>query len=324
MTFLALPPGNAKLEDGATVSANKAIVFPLKPAGFDENQGDKIVPSVDLSTMLIGTTSKVDSGTYVVDASGNLDYTDSTGTFFDDKYKNGDEIAAGAKYTYSKTGDAKIFLSNSIEVPYDVSNLATKSGNLTIIGAKVEFEKKASGKDYIYTTSDPGKSKNVIGEFIYGNLNIITPGQDVLIGQGNVYCGGNLNLFGKKIDAGYSSDVVSLYADSDIRIYTEESTKFRGLVYTKGNFNCIASSSVTLAISNPHAITHPDPGTINMDKGFTLEGALIAAGDSTANKDGRLILSAKNISIKVDSSVLDNLTYGGAKGVLTIVSWHEF
>lgn len=305
----------------AEVTSREGITFdgtnPM-PADFKPNQGARDIPNLNINDYFDPTGKpELPAGKYEYDGT-NLMYTPPTG-------------GPAVSVTGTSIGGAiefkakEILIKDNVVVPY-VAGDASKTGNLEVVGAKIKFDKKNKS---IYLAGDTNE-RYPTGAYKYGNIEVICPSDKIVEGEGNIYARGGIQLAGKEIDAGYLSENIALYADGDILLSTTNDTKFKGLIYTKGDFHCVINENV-----NPSTSTDPnnpvDPNSLPADKfkKFIVDGALIAAGkdpnEPLADKDkGFLKLSAAEVDITIDDSVLGGLTTGTGGTGLRVVSWHEF
>jgi len=312
----------------AQVTANEGITYDPSgmPSDFNPNRGASDIPELNIDDYFDPNTCSnvIPAGTYEHDPNtGTLMYTSPTG--------GGPEPASnhdiGSAIEFK---DKEIIIKDDIVIDFDPTFADNdKTGNLTVIGAKVKFEKKGGGS--LYAQGDVNE-QYPSGAYKYGNIEIITPNDKILEGEGNVYARGGIQLSGKEIDAGYLSKDIALYSDGDILLSTTNDTKFKGLIYTKGDFHCVVNENI-----DPYASTDPnnpvDPNSFPVDKfkKFKVDGALIAAGKEqdpnfplSAADPGTLYLSAAEVNIKINDAVLGGLTSSTGGTGLEVVSWHEF
>ena len=303
-----------QLKDGTTISSTGIISStkaPADPNSFKENDSSQNVPMVpitDLVDTISFEPSPIPSGTYKRGSGQTLEYIPDDGGA-SVTYNKGDSIVPGFKWD----GEG-LEVSGNLKVDYDPNNADNITGNLKIVpnssGNKVK-EITFKNKSSIYAPGDDVRdTSDSEAPYEHGSIYVETA-DNVLIGKGNLYAKGNIELHGNKIDAGANTDDIALYAGGDINVNIVDFLTFQGLIYTFGDFNCEArkveiSGAILAAGKDPN--TDPtgysyDPGTIK-------------------------IVSHSNDSVKIkfDDSKLNALagSGGGSISGIRFLSWHEF
>lgn len=293
--------------DGATISGCAGVICKASntvtdPNGIKDNQSSMNIPALPVSTLVGGITFEpvtLPSGTYIVN--GNLKYykdgknpsTDPP----DITYSSGDVIPG---FNFSGT---TLTVSKNISVDYNAAKTPGSTGNLTIKGINsMSIENGTS----IYAPGDGLQDPNT-GTYNSGNV-VINGSNQVLCGKGNIYSMGAMTVRGAGIDAGANNDSIAMYAGGDINLEVINSTYFRGLVYSNGNFN------------------------LNAGNVFTIEGAMIIAGkdpsvDPIGAKFSPGVINASmsnSMIYKYNDACLAALSGGVGVGSLKMLCWYEF
>lgn len=308
------------IKDDGSISANGEIYinssFEDAPPVYDSGAGEKVVPNLDINGIITGITfnpDEIPSGTYEVGAGNHLIYTDDITGISTDLGNGAFDIVTGFHYS---NGDFEI--SKNLQVEQDDAGV-DGTGNLTIINSKKFKFKTPSGADKGiapgYILYAPGnETRNFLSPgapYEQGNIKIVSfPSCKILEGKGNIYVKGGLDMSGKTIDAGLTSEEVAIFSNGDIEILTKDDSLFKGLIYTYGDLKC--------KLNTP-------------SKNFKLEGAIIVAGKDPVSDPagavydpGEINMDADNVEIKFDDKVLGALDYSGTGSLrLEIVSWHE-
>ncbi len=232
----------------STIKVNNKTVDPNTNPSFIPKSAVKAIPVLTVSEIeqYRGITSykALPAGTYKA-YNNKLYYNSDDDTSEDMTSENWKELDNNTIKNYGLSFDG-----NSVILNSDIKVISAKderskddrkkkdsdgygsTGNLTIIDTPVDLNTYTI---YTYGRED---RKYEDGRYDSGNLTIKCSNaiDDVLYGQGNIYCEGELSLTGKSISGGSSSDQVCLYSNGDINVNCYEDTVFYGLIYTCGDF----------------------------------------------------------------------------------------
>jgi len=308
------------MDYGSTLSATDKIMInslePNDPNTFKPGESLKEIPEIPISSLVSGITfepTPLPSGIYEAIDSNTLKFTsDVTGEekFFHDS----DTIVPEVYFHVSNTWGPTILISTNIEVEYDIDHI-NGTGNVIFLDTAIGL---ADGIN-VYAPGEVIPDPNT-GKYNSGNLIISNSRENsaVLVGQGNIYSMGSIQIEGSSgsgivtgLDKGKG---ISLYSQGDIELCGKNDCIYRGLIYTCGDFKA------------------------NIEQGFLVDGALIAAGkdpdsDIEGYDPGCIDIKASNFYIRFDDRVLSSFKkysfWGGAGvpgsgGNFRVISWYEF
>lgn len=319
------------MNNNATVSATGTITSPVEPDegdDFTNNELMKNIPFLTIDEFVQGLSfpGTLPSGTYDV-CPGGLKYTPDGAPSPTYIYPNNTPITTGVLFE-----DGLLKISENVKIDYDPSHSPGKTGNFTLIDGGISFVTEGAS---IYAPSDDDtRDVSDPNAYLYGNIDISYADDKVLHGRGNIYAKGCIHIEGDTINGGITSESIALYSRGDISLRTENDTKFRGLVYTTGDFSCVVEDVGEVTKVKKTKIIKKHKKKIKVTDIITeidymclvIEGALVVAGQENSIYDpGEISISSDLVKINFDDSVLNAYSaLGGGASALGVLSWHEF